>query len=87
VELNLQGKPIEATTIDAYLKRKRKREGDAEDDDDGSGGNVNRELADEFDLPDYDGDESVDDDDDKYAYSFLSSFKRFTSPRANFSQV
>lgn len=66
VELNLQGKPIEATTIEAYLKRRRRRD-DGDDDDGGEGGAaVDREIADEFDLPDYDGDESVDDDDDKY---------------------
>lgn len=63
VELNIRGNPIEANTIEAYLRRK-KRKKDGEDDEDGL--NVNRSIADEFDLPDGCDDEEFDDEDDKY---------------------
>ena len=76
VELNLHGKPIEANTIEAYLRRRRrKREAQEEEEekevDEGdqaatAAERIDRSIADEFDLPDLDDDEEASDDDDRY---------------------
>ena len=88
VELNLRGKPIEANTIEAFLRRKKRKRGDGDEDDDENAANlnVNRTIADEFDLPDFgDEDEEVDDEDDKYVYVFFISLSLFTGTRARWS--